>query len=90
MTAKLVRLTDCVEDVRFEDVRSTLERAQKILDEWKAAGYEPTKCICVFLDDRDGHYAIKTQRSSMKVSETIALLEVLKQCEINDMGFYRS
>lgn len=87
----VVKLTERVEDVRFEDVQSTLERALEYIKPGGAYATEqprpfvPTKVVCIFVDEHEGRYTLKLVQSQGKVSETIALLEIMKNRELNYM-----
>jgi len=86
--ATVLKLADRVEDVRYETVKSTLENALKNAQPgefWEESGFVPTRCVLVFVDERNGGYSTKVMQSAGKVSETIALLEIVKMCEYRSM-----
>lgn len=79
--AAVLKLTDKVDDVRYDAVRDAVERTLSRLEP-SGAYYEPdftpTHVVVVLLDKRDGKYHIKRDTSAMTTSEEIAMLEVAK------------
>jgi len=48
------------------------------LDDIASGVVTPTKVLVILLDDRDGMYAARFVQSGMKMSECVALCEVMK------------
>ena len=87
---RVIQLAECVDDVRFDTVKSTLERAVTYCNgegPWKDAGFEPTACALVFVDQHNGSYVVRIMQSNGKLTERIALLEVAKLLTFKDMGY---
>jgi hypothetical protein len=85
----VLRLTDRVEDVRYDSVIDALEY---VLAACRPDGlyareqdFVPTKCVIVMLDDRNRQYRIKSRPSSITMSEEVALLEIAKSRIIESM-----
>lgn len=84
----VLRLTDAVSDVRYEDVRSTLERTLELMkpgEKFEADGFSPTHCAIVMVDERGAGYTVRLLCSQGSTSKIIALLEIAKQLEIRSM-----
>ena len=88
MSAALIKLTDKVEDVRYEDVQSTLKRASEYVapnGEYSKENYVATKVVVVLVDEHEGRYNIRIVQSHSKLSESISLLELAKFKQMQTM-----
>lgn len=86
MSTPVLKLTDKVDDVRFESVRDTLERSLRRLEEGSDmhdAAFNPTHCVVILVDrhvlpDGQRGFTIKDDCSAMNTSDEIAILEICK------------
>ena len=88
---RVIQLAERVDDVRYDSVRDTIERAlEQISDEsssWAEDDFRPTFCTLVFVDERKGSYRVRINQSSGTLTRRIALLEVAKLLSFKEMGY---
>jgi hypothetical protein len=63
------------------------EMLEKALDDVRGGQRKANKAIVVFLDDTEGRYHIGYNQSGMRLSELVALLEVVQADAIRDIGY---
>jgi hypothetical protein len=88
MSAPVLKLTDRIEDVRYEDVMSTLTRAVAYNEpggEYEREGFQATKAVVLLVDERGGRYDIRIVQSQTKMSDSISLLELAKFKQMQTM-----
>jgi hypothetical protein len=82
--AKVLKLTDAVEDVRYESAVDCLERVLGYVKDGfpNSPEFKATKALVLLLDEHDGKYHLKRLCSAAKCSELVALLAVAQQQEL--------
>ncbi len=88
---KITQLAERVDDVRFDDVKSTLkrlaERAEGGDAVWAEDNFVPDKCVVLLVDSRNGGYRVRINQSAGKLTERLAILEIAKLLSFKEMGY---
>lgn len=84
----ILRLTEHVSDVRYDDVRETIRYVGESLEpggRYEQEGFTPTSCVVIMVDDRGNMYNIKVRPSALKRSEIVAMLAIAQAQEVRSM-----
>lgn len=80
--SNIIKLTDKVDDTRFESIEDCLNRASERFREGFKDGFKPTGAVVIFVEDTNEFFNTQRFCSSLKTSEIILLLEITKHAEL--------